>query len=417
VLSGGSAIGHLFTLAVSPLLTRLYGPTDFGALGLFTSYLAVTGSAVALQYEASIVSAASDDDAAYLMFAGTILTIPTSILAGSILWVLARFSLLGFGGLHWYVPVLLSFVMCFVGVFLVLRYWNLRKQEFGEVSRAVVAQSAARALLQTAAGALHFHDAGLILGETLGRAAGMGKLFSNAIPQLRHSAERFQWSECRRVLWRNRKFPLFSLPSSLMDALCVSLALPLIIRQYGAAAGGYYSLVWRAIALPSVLITLAVADTFHSQIAICARESPEKVLSMFMRTSLTLLAAGLIPSLVLVFWGQPLFRTAFGERWATSGVMAGLIAPWFLAQFVTNPVSRVVLVLSGQETKLAWDVLCLISIPAVFYFARVKQFGILHTITVLSVVNTALYIAYFSILIRVITAFNSKRVLAQVTHG
>ena len=414
VLSGGSAVGHLFTLAVSPLLTRLYGPQDFGALGLFTSYLAVAGCAVALQYETSIVSAADESEAAYLTFAAAILAIPTSALAGVALWVLIHFSLLGFGSINSYVSVVLSFVMCFVGIFVVLRYWNLRKQDFRQVSQAVVVQSAARAIFQTAGGGLGLHGAGLILGETLGRGMGMGRMFKSAWPELRGYAANFRWSECKRVLWRNRKFPLLSLPSSVMDALCVSLSLPLLIHQYGSESGGYYSLVWRAIALPSVLITLAVADTFHSQIAICARETPTEILRMFMRTSVTLLLIGVVPFLILSFWAQPLFHMIFGAQWATSGAMAALIAPWYLGQFVVNPVSRVVLVLSGQETKLIWDVLCLVSIPAVFHVARVRGMEVMQTVRLLSIVSTALYCVYYAMLLRVIVKFNQKLVANAV---
>lgn len=408
VLSGGSALGHLFTLAVSPLLTRLYLPQDFGALGLFTSYLAVAGCAVALQYETSIVSALDDSEAGYLTLAAVMLAIPTSALAGTVLWGLIHFSLLGFGSLKEYVSVLLSCVMCFVGIFVVLRYWNLRKQEFGNVSQALIVQSAARAILQTAGGAIGIRGAGLIVGETLGRGLGMGRMLRSAWPELRCYVCRFHWSECKRALWRNRKFPLLSLPSSLMDALCVGLSLPLLIHQYGAESGGYYSLVWRAIALPSVLITTAVADTFHSQIAICARETPAEILRMFLRTGLTLLVIGLIPFLILTCWGQPLFRVAFGAQWAQSGAMATLIAPWYLGQFVVNPVSRVVQVLSGQETKLAWDVLCVLSIPAVFYVARVRSLEVMQTVRLLSIVSTALYVIYYAVLVRVIMNFNRE---------
>ncbi len=414
VLSSGSAVGHIFTLAASPLLTRIYGPANFGALGLFTSYLSVAGVAVALQYEASIVSAADEAEAAYLTFAAAVLTLPTSAIAGLILWALIRFSLLGFGGLEWYVCVLLSLVMCFIGIFVVLRYWNLRQQSFAQVSQAVVLQSAARAILQTASGALGLHATGLIVGETLGRGMGMGRMFKSARPELQPYIRTFRWDECKRALWRNRKFPLYSLPSTLIDALCVGLALPLLIQHYGAQTGGYYSLVWRAVALPSVLITLAVADTFHSHLAVCARETPSEVLQLFRRTSVTLFLVGLVPFLVLSLWAPPLFSLVFGKQWIESGMMAVLIAPWFLSQFVVNPVSRVVLVLSGQEAKLVWDVLCLLSIPAVFYIARVRGLEALQTIKLLSLVSTALYIVYYLTLLRVIAQFN--KTLVAVAH-
>src|ERR1022692_931719 len=73
ILSSGSAVGHLFTLALSPLLTRIYGPNNFGALGLFTSFLSVAGVAVTLQYETSIIAASDETEAASLAISAALL--------------------------------------------------------------------------------------------------------------------------------------------------------------------------------------------------------------------------------------------------------------------------------------------------------------------------------------------------------
>ena len=186
----------------------------------------------------------------------------------------------------------------------------------------------------------------------------------------------------------------------------MSLTVPLLIEQYGSNSGGCYALVWRVLSLPSVLITLAVADTFHAQIAEHVRESPLKVLSFFLRTSMILLLVGMIPGAILLFWARPLFMVVLGAKWGVSGTMAALIVPWFLSQFVVNPVSRSVLVLSGQENKLIWDALCLIAIPTVFYVARVRQLDVLEAVRLLSFVNTGLYLLYFAVLLRLIFTFH-----------
>jgi len=239
---------------------------------------------------------------------------------------------------------------------------------------------------------------------------GMGRMFRTSWPVLRDHARRWNSAEMWSVLKKNRKFPVYSLPSSLLDALSISIALPLLVQLYGPVTGGYYSLVWRAITVPSVVLTLAIGDTFHSRLAVCARETPEEIGGLFRRTSLTLLIIGSIPSLILIVWGPPLFGFVFGSRWAVSGVMAATIAPWYLSQFVVNPVSRVVFVLSGQESKLIWDVVCLVSILAVFMLARQYHLSDMHTIRSLSLVNTLLYVGYFGILLRIIAQY--KRGLA-----
>jgi len=406
VLSGGTAAGHIFTLAVSPLLTRIYRPEDFGSLGLFTSFLSTAGVGVALQYETSILAAANESEASYLALGSAILGIPTSVIAGLAMWFLIQYSLLGFGRLAWYVPIALSCVMCFLGYFAVLRYWSLRNQEFREVSQSLVVQSAARAVLQTGAGLLGFHEAGLIFGETLGRGVGMGRMFKSAWPELRSQLSGFRWHEFQRVLGKNWKFPVLSFPSALIDAVCISMSVPLLIQQFGPYNGGCYSLVWRALALPSTLISMAVADTFHSQLAACVRESPAEAPKMFLRTSGTLLLVGAVPAAILYVWAEPLFILAFGSQWRIAGAMAALIAPWYLCQFVVNPVSRTVLVLSGQETKLIWDLLCLVAIPTVFYMARIRAMDVLATVRLLSIVSALLYIAYFAVLLYLIHRFH-----------
>src|SRR5215470_3860968 len=108
ILSGGSALGHLFTLAAAPLLSRLYGPEDFGLLGLFASFLSITSVAVALRYEVSIVSGRDQAEAAYLTLASFLFAVPTSILAGGLLWLLNHFAVLGYGSLPWHAPWLMA---------------------------------------------------------------------------------------------------------------------------------------------------------------------------------------------------------------------------------------------------------------------------------------------------------------------
>jgi len=405
ILSGGSALGHAFTLAVAPLLTRMYGPADFGLLGLFTSLLAIMSVAVALRYEVSIVSGRDKGEAAYLTFASFLFALPISILAGGVLWLVNHFSAIGYGNLPWYAPWLLASAVFFVGVFTALRYWCLREERFGQVSQGVVVQSAGRALFQAAFGALGFHSAGLLFGETLGRCLGMSRMFRNAWPVLRGYLATFSRKEFMRVLWRHRKFPLYSLPSSFLDALSMGLSVPLLVRLYGAPIGGHYALVWRAVTVPSVVVTVAIADTFHSRLAACAREAPAQVMRLFQRTSLRLLLLGIVPAAILWFWGGPLFRLVFGEQWALSGTIAALVAPWYLSEFVVTPVSRVVLVLGGQEMKLIWDVLSLASLLTVFFVAQWRGIGALSMIVVLTVLNTFLRMLYYVILIRIIVRF------------
>ena len=82
--------------------------------------------------------------------------------------------------------------------------------------------------------------------------------------------------------------------------------------------------------------------------------------------------------------------------------MAALVAPWYLGQFVVNPLSRIVFILNGQETKLIWDVVCLVALPGVFYVAHQRQLNVLQAVMLLSIVNALLHGVYFAVLYRIL---------------
>ena len=416
VMSSGSALGHAFTLAAGPILTRIYGPEEFGALGLFTTLISTLGVAITLQYEISIVVGRDESEAAYLTFGSLLFAVPVSTLAGILLWLLIRTSTLGFGSLPWFTPPLLAISMAFIGFFTALRYWSLRAGQFGKIAQGTFVQSAGRSIFQTMIGAVGFHSSGLLVGETLGRCIGMSSMIRSSWPVLKRNARQFRLDEFGRVLWRYRKFPMYSFPSSFLDALCLALPLPLLIRMYGVSLGGYYSLVWKAITVPGLVITVAIADTFHGSLAKCARDTPDRVMHLFRLTSLGLLVTGGIPAVILWFWGQPLFEFVFGVRWALSGAIASIVAPWYLAQFVVSPLSRAAVVLSGQEMKLLWDVLCLVSLVAVFCVAHSRGLASLQTIRLLSWAYTLLLFAYYLVLVHIVGRFiKSRNATTQVT--
>ena len=399
VLSGGASLGHCFTAAAAPLLTRLYLPHDIGNLGLFTAFLAVTVVTASLQYDVAIISASDEREAAHLTMLSMLFAFPMSIAGGLLLYAMIHYSLVGFGALPTYAAGLMGPTILFAGLFSILRYWSLRAERFGIVSHAVIFQNGGRSVLQVALGTIGLHSLGLLLGEVLGRGIGMSRMAGNAWPVIRKHS--LSYRDAARALAGNRQFPLYSMPSSLLNQLGTSLPLPLLVTLYGADVGGYYTLVWRVLAVPAVLVGASVADAFHSRAALYAREDPKRLLKFFHSTSAALLAMGVVPALVIFFFGEPIFAFAFGIRWKLSGTIAAMVAPWFLTSFIVSPMSRLVYVLRGQRLKLIYDVLILGGNLMVFAFARHLGWTMIGTVTIISGVNTASQIVYYLVLLRI----------------
>jgi lipopolysaccharide exporter len=268
------------------------------------------------------------------------------------------------------------------------------------VSQAVIFQNAGRSVLQVALGVIGSHSFGLLVGEVFGRGLGMSRMLCNALPVMRKHALSVR-DDAARALMSNRQFPLYSMPSSLLNQLGTSLPLPLLVSLYGADAGGYYALVWRVLAVPVVLVGNSMADAFHSRAALYAREDPERLLRFFHSTSAALLAMGIVPTLAVFIFGEPIFVFAFGVKWRLSGTIAAIVAPWFFTSFVVSPISRLVYVLHGQRLKLIYDVLILGANLMVFVFARRLAWPMLDMVTAMSIVNTASKVVYYLLLFRI----------------
>lgn len=398
LLSSGTAVGLGITLLLSPVITRLYSPGVIGQLGLFTSFLTVAAVAVTLRYELGVIAAKDEADAARLVFLTVLFCLPMSLLLSALLHFLIRFSVLGFGSLPRYAPLLMLVALLLTGTFGTLRFWEIGSHRFGIVSKAVVAQQAARSVSQVLLGLIQNSPAALFSGELLGRCGGLSAIIRDAIPTVKLHVLRSKLHEFRETLNDNRKFPLYSLPSELIDTAAANMFVPFLVLLYGNDAGGFFALVQKVMAVPVYLVTANVADVFHNRFAFYAHNEPERCRWLFRRTGFTLAILGVIPAAILVIFGKPLFVLVFGGRWSLAGVMAGAVAPWFLAQFIVNPLSRVVLVLHGQEFKLVYDVFKLGSVAAMFWIAKHFGLTVLQTVWWLSWVNVLGYGVYFLVL-------------------
>jgi len=402
VLSIGTAAAQGFSVIAAPLLTRIYSAQAIGQLALFTSFISVASVSVSLKYELGIVSAASDLEAAQLTFASALISIPVSILSGVALYLAIRFSWLGFGDVPVYATLLMIPTLILIGVFTAFRYWAIRHGHFRLISKTTLGQHAARALFQVGLGLIGGGPGGLMLGELIGRATGMAQIVRDAWSKVRSLLLDTSTLDLRHTLNRNRKLMMYSLPSTFVDTLVANLPIPLLVNLYGLEAGGYYALVQKVLAVPLGLIATSVADTFHSSMAICARDNPRDMIALFKRTSLWLFGIGLVPALIIAVFGRPFFGMIFGNQWAIAGTLAAISAPWFITQFIVSPLSRLVFVLSGQEAKLIYDIVILASMFAAVAISFHSHWSLFKTVWAFSLVNTAAYLIYYLVLLRIL---------------
>ena len=66
-LMTGTTIAQAIPIAISPILTRIYTPEDFGVFALFLAIISILGVVISARYEFAIILPRKDEDALHLV--------------------------------------------------------------------------------------------------------------------------------------------------------------------------------------------------------------------------------------------------------------------------------------------------------------------------------------------------------------
>lgn len=401
ILAGGAAGAQLINAAVSPFLTRLYGPVEIGLLGLFLAFVQVATIVTSLRYEQAIVLPAEPGVAARLALLAAVLVPLISVLAASVLAVLIAFGVGGYGSLPLVAAPLAGLGLAGFGLVTVLRYWLIRSHAYRAISQVQIVQSLGRAASQVALGLIGAGVLGLLVGDVVGRIVGLGSIVRSAgrgVIGARHAAGPTTRA-IARAYWR---FPVLGAPSSLINAAAAALPVPLVAAMYDLPTAGYLALVQRVLGLPLSVIGASVGDALLARVAEHARSDPAAALPLFRRLVLALFAVGLPMALSLALLGPWAFEVIFGEPWRSAGTVAALMGPWLVAALVVSPVSRVVFVYQGQGVKLIYDVLSLAAAVGSIVGGRAAGLDAFEAIGLLAILQALAYAVYLVVLDRLV---------------
>jgi O-antigen/teichoic acid export membrane protein len=364
VVVSGRAAAQLITIAFSPLITRLYGPEAFGALGIFLAAVAFITPIGNLSYSYAIVLPASDDEARALF--------KLSVLIGL---AIASFSAMAFGGLHQQVAELIGFtaapeilLLAPLAILLSvlrepLQQWLCRKKEFAAISRIAVATAAVSNVFKTVTGFAMATAPVLLLLTVLTQILELVLLWSGVrrtLPSPRAEAppreERAVPASLRNVAYRFRDFPLFRTPNDWLNVASNSIPSLMLAASLGPAAAGFYLLAYRIVGLPNGVIAGAVGTVFLPRLAEASHRS-ERLRPLLVKGTLGLAAVGLIPFGIVIVAGPWLFGLVFGAQWTPSGDYARWLALWFYCAFAAVPSVKVIPILGLQGHSLLYEII------------------------------------------------------------
>ncbi len=404
VVLRGSIIAQAIGFAALPLLARLYPPEAFGRYQVFLSVLSFGMLAVSLRYEMGILTADTDARAFSLARLCLLINGVFAFLALAACALAHLFNVQWIGRLGttlWLLPPMLLVA----GAFQTLTYLLLRSHAFHEGAKARSVQAWSSTAVALAMGWLRATGLGLVIGDLTGKSVALVQVMRQMI---RKDSRYRLWSadkeSPRQLLSEFRRYPLLTLPGTLVNG-AVGLMLPMLMFGiFGASISGQYALVERCASVPVAVISQAVAQVYMASFSTALRTDPAESLHIFSKVIWAHFRLALLPTLGVILFGPRIFEFVFGARWALGGRFLQSLAPMLFVSFLVAPIDNTLQMLNQQTLNFTWHVFRFALILAAWFVIWRAGIAPLPAIRIHSAVTTVAYGALLFTIYRSVAA-------------
>lgn len=352
-LGAGVAFGQLLVVLVSPLLSRLFSPEEFGVYALVVAISAVVTVVSTGRLELAVPVARSDRRARDALLLGMLYLLVGTFFTTVVVIVA---TLLGQRG----VPIgpellLVPAFAFFAGLFELASAYLVRRRRYAAAARRSVLLNGTMAASQLGLGAAGW-PAGLSIGHVISRIVGAWYALHVGGIRLRRDLRGLQKSGVRRVARRTSHFPIVLAPSALVNAIGAQAPVLLFGLLLGPAAAGLLGFTQRVLGAPVALLGQSLAQVYTAESASSLRSSARDARVLFLRSSAILLSTAVVLGAAIFVLSPLLFGPIFGEEWVEGGHIAQALSIGVAAQMVAVPLSQTLIVFGRYRTQLMWDV-------------------------------------------------------------
>ena len=393
----GSTLSQAIPIAISPILTRIYTPEDFGLYAVYIAIITILGTIVSGRYELAIMLPKKDEDAINIFALGLVITICLTVLT-TILVITFNDYIVNLSNnqkmKYWlYIVPVSVFLM---GCYNLLIYFNNRLKNFNKISNMFIFKASASAVVQLSLGCIKTGTTGLISGQIFSQLMADIHL-SIIIFRNKILLSKINKPKMIEMAKRYRDFPKYSVLAILANKLSYQLTNIIVSAIYSISTLGFYSHVQRVLGLPSSLIGTSIGRVFIHE-ASKEKQNTGKAIQTFKSTMKKLILIGLPIFAFLFMIVEDLFAFVFGEPWRIAGEYAQIVIPFFFVQFVISSISSTETIMEKQNLDLLFNIAILAGSMIVIVVS--SSFGFKIFLINWAIVISLLYVIYGFVLMK-----------------
>ncbi|CXX37371.1 TPA: type 8 capsular polysaccharide synthesis protein Cap8K [Staphylococcus aureus] len=384
ILSSG--IAQVILIITTPIITRLYSPTEFGEFTIFSNIAMILIPIINARYDLLIVNTKNDRSANILsqisfLISLLILLILIPIFAISA-WLYPNFIL------DFIFIIIMLFLVSLTNIF--TNYLN-KERKYKVLSLINVFRAGSMALLQIIFGLLALGSLGLIIGFSLSYIAGITlgyKTFKKHFNIVRDK------EETKALFLENKNQLVYSTPSILLNSLSFSVVVFCIGILYTNTEVGIYGMAIRVLGIPVTIISLGLSKIFMQQANDYYIEYGN-FRNLLLKFSSILVIVSIILYVPLYLFSEELVNILLGHSWVDAITVIKIVIPLFVIRLIVSTVSLSVIVLQKQQLELILQALFLIGTTATFVISKMLNLTFLNFVSINTVVLIVSYMIFF----------------------
>ena len=348
-LMTGTTLAQAIPIAISPILTRIYTPEDFGVFALFISIVGIMAVVSTGKYELSLILPKKDSFAYQLLILSGLLVLgAASVYLVGILLVSLFYN-------FDYIFYLLPITVIFIGLNNTFDKYNNRVKNYKLMSYQRVIKTTVESLISISFMLLFSIKTGLVWGFVLGFFVSNIIMLLVNIKIFQKKAFEVSKKKMKVLAKRYENFLKYNMPHALLNTVSVNIPIFLIPLYYGSYTLGLYAFGLKIVQAPLSLISSSMLNVLGQKMAEEYSQGNE-IKSLFISTvkKLMLLVVLMLPLFIFI---DDLFAFIFGEEWRVSGFYVQILSPWILLVFVVSPFATIPHIYKQQKKAFKLEIL------------------------------------------------------------
>ncbi|MEB9945315.1 oligosaccharide flippase family protein [Bacillus cereus] len=363
----GTTIAHAITFLFSPIITRVYSPSEFGLYTLFLTIGTSLGLFATMRYEMAILLPKDEKEADSLK--------KLCIFSSLIISIIILFATLIYNSISNEGNKLLLGLFIFVlftGLYQTYYYLSNRSNDYKGMGNSRIIQTLLFSVLSIAF--YKIGGTGLVIAHILSVIASyiyLKNRRSNNFFEIN-----FQLKGSRSIIKVAKKYkdmPMYNSIHAFMDVIMNNGLLFLISIFYGSAVLGLYSFAWKVLRAPLAVIGSAVGQVYLNRASQYYNDK-QAIKPLMNKIIFRLLLVALPLFLILGLEGDVIFSFVFGQSWKEAGSYVQILSPWLFFNFMSSPIVQTFVVLNKQRNALVYSfiqtVMTISTIIAIPFFSK-----------------------------------------------